>query len=237
MATYGFYCGTQSTAQTTGAYANSTCNNFSWYDTEGSGYNKGPITINAATVSTIPGSTVSSNTANGAPTGCGIVDQDGGSQVNVVASGHAFLLNGGNGWPHPASNVGAIDFDLWASNYNNDWGNFQATVGECADVGGTDQGRPGNQHTDAERYNILMPSGLSTGESSATKTGRRAIYRCAAGQLAATLAKVCPLPGAGFPPVTFGRILSNQNDTQAAVVWLAFGYGILQGTSPFCWTV
>lgn len=238
MATYGFYCGIQDTDQTSGAYANNTANNFCYWDSEGSGYNLGNITINAPLVSTIPNSTVSSNTANGANCGTGIVNQDGGSARNTIGNGPAALANAGASWGLPTFNIGAIDLDLFGTNYSNDYaGQFATEIGPCEDVGGTNQGRPGNQGTDPERYNILMPSGISTGENTATKTGRRVVYRCASGALATTLAKVMPTPGKGFPATTFGSIQTTQNDVQAAVVWLAFGYGVTIGINPFCWTV
>ena len=238
MATYGFYCGIQDTDQTSGAYANATANNFCYWDSEGTGYNLGNITISAPLVSTIPGSTVSNNAANGEFCGCGVVNQDGGTARNNINNGPATLANAGNSWPAAIFNIGALDLDAFASNYSNDYvGQYAVEVGPCDDVGGTSQARPGNQDTNDERYNILMPSGLMNGENTATKTGRRVVYRCAAGALATTLAKVMPSPGKGFPGVTFGRIQTTQNDTQAAVVWLAFGYGVLQGINPFCWTV
>ena len=238
MAAYSFYCGIQDTNQTSGAYANSTANNFVWWNSEGSGYNLGNITINAALVSTIPNSTVSNNAANGEFCGCGIVNQDGGASSTNINVGPATLANAGNSWGLPYFNVGALNIALFASNYGNDYaGVFATEVGPCEDVGGTDQGRPGNQHTDTERYNILMPSGIANGENTATKTGRRVIYRCAAGALATTLAKVMPTPNKGFPATNYGSITTSQNDIQAAVVWLAFGYGVLQGNQPFCWTV
>lgn len=236
MAAHSFYCGIQDTNQASGAYANGTANNFCYWDSEGTGYNLGNITIDAPLVSTIPGSTVSGNTANGEFCGTGIVNQDGGSARNTIGNGPAALANNGNSWGLPTFNIGALNISLFASNYSNDYaGVFATEVGPCEDVGGTNQDRPGNQETDPERYNILMPSGISTGENTATKTGRRVVYRCASGALATTLAKVMPAPAKGFPATTFGRIQTSQNDTQAAVVWLAFGYGILLGVEPFCW--
>ena len=238
MAAHSFYCGIQDTDQTIGPYANATANNFIWWDSEGTGYNLGNVTINAPLVSTIPGSTVSNNAANGEFCGCGVVNQDGGSAASNINNGPATLANAGNSWGLPYFNVGALNIDNFASNYGNDYaGQFAVEVGPCEDVGGTSQGRPGNQDTNTERYNILMPSGISTGENTATKTGRRAIYRCAAGALSTTLSKIMPKPNKGFPATTFGRIQTSQNDVQAAVVWLAFGYGVLQGDQPFCWTV
>lgn len=238
MAAHSFYCGIQDTDQTAGAYTNGTANNFCYWSNEGGAYNLGNITINAPTVSTIPGSTVSSNTANGAFCGTGIVNQDGGSARNTIGNGPASLANNGNGWSNPIFNIGALNIEDFATNYGNDYaGQFNAEIGPCQDVSGVSQTRPGNQETNPERYNILMPSGVKQGESAATKTGRRVVYRCASGALATTLAKVMPSPGKGFPATTFGSITTSQNDIQAAVVWLAFGYGVLLGDEPFCWTV
>lgn len=194
--------------------------------------------IDTPNVSTIPVSTVTNNACNGERTNCGVVNQDGGSEAANIFSGNCGTLStlggGANGY------IGYLEVDSWTAQYNAFTGDA-STWGNPVNNNGTPQEYPGNISVDTDLYTITMLGGTLQGQSSVADQGWRISYNASIGNLVDTLLKVAPPNGGGFPNnIFFGRLASNQNDEQAAAVWLAFGYGLFKGdgtnTVPAFWT-
>jgi hypothetical protein len=240
MAAQGFFNGCQDNASNNTVYTNDTLKIFS--SATPAELNKystivgTSVTIATPNVANVPRSNVSNNAANGELASCIIVNGDGGSANTNINNGPAYYVNGGNLGSNICYNMGVVNFEQWASNVGNSFANWNAEVGPCDDATGTSQTYPGNVDPDNEFYNVLMPTGLKQGQSAATKTGTRAVYRIAVGNLGATLAKIQSLENKGRPSNGFGYVESTANDETAAAAWLAHGYGILLGNQPAFWS-
>ena len=194
--------------------------------------------IDTPNVTTIPGSSVSSNACNGERTNCGIVNQDGGSEATNIFGGNCGTLStlggGGSGY------LGYLEVDSWTAQYTTFSGDA-STWGNPINNTGTVQEYPGNISVDTDLYTITMLGGTFQGQSVVADQGFRISYNASVGNLATTLLAVAPIANAGFPSnINFGKITSGMNDEQAAAVWLAFGYGLFKGngtnTIPAFWT-
>jgi len=240
MAAQGFFNGCQDNPSNNTVYTNETLKIFSNCTPANLGKYSTivgtSVTIATPNVTLVPRSAVSSNACNGELASAIIVNGDGGSANSNVANGPAYHVNGGNLGSNTNYNMGVVNFEQWSSNVGNSFANWNAEVGPCDDATGTSQTYPGNVDPDAEFYNVLMPTGLKQGQSAATKTGTRAVYRIAVGNLGATLAKIQSNENEGRPGNTWGYVETTATDEEAAGVWLSHGYGILLGNQEAFWT-
>lgn len=239
MAAQAFFNGCQDNPSSNNAYTNGTLRIFSNCTPANLGKYSTivgtSVIIDTPNVTNVPRSTVSSNACNGEMASAIIVNGDGGSANSNSMNGPAAHVNGGNLGSNTNYNMGVVNFEQWASNVGNSFANWNAEAGPCADATGTAQTYPGNVDTDQDFYNVLMPTGEKQGQSAATKTGTRAVYRIGVGNLGATLAKIQSTPNKGRPGNGWGYVETTATDEEAAGVWLSHGYGILKGNQPIFW--
>lgn len=197
--------------------------------------------INTPNVSTIPNSILTQNNCNGETANCGVVLQDGGAFAGQQENGNCGGIASGTNLQPNSGYIGYLDEDGWEATY----GNFNGDASTWGRPQGVSNGKiqtyPGNMSTTNDIYTITMLAGPAQGESTPADEGNRISYNASVGALAATLLKIQPALGAGFPiDRNAGGLNPSQNDEQAAAVWLAFGYGLFVGngtdTIPAFWT-